>query len=117
LDRAGVDPRKLDRDPVKKMNLPEVKRLHYLYQRTSSDSGKSGGFFHGDRDPPLSRSLVGRAYAEVHELRRETAALFSDPLVFPCFFRRRSVSISAPSWLALGIMVFGFSIGGVCRQY
>jgi hypothetical protein len=33
----------LERDPLRRMNLPEIKRFHYLYQRTSAALVKVGG--------------------------------------------------------------------------
>ncbi|MGE5842673.1 MAG: stage II sporulation protein M [Deltaproteobacteria bacterium] len=103
---------KLDRDPLKKMNLSEVKRLHYLYQRTSSDLARVTGFSAETEIRRYLESLVGRAYAEVHELR-ENICRFS-PLhwffrVFPQTFRQHMRAFV----LALGITAFGFSVGGI----
>src|SRR5512139_3298080 len=60
---------KLDRDPLKKTNLSEIKRFHYLYQRTSSDLARVAGFSAETEIRRYLESLVRRAYAEVHELR------------------------------------------------
>ncbi len=103
---------KLDRDPFRKMNLSEVKRLHYLYQRTSSDLARVTGFSTETEIRRYLESLVGHAYAEVHELR-EKLRRFS-PLrwffqVFPQTFRQHLRAFV----LALGIMAFGFAIGGI----
>jgi uncharacterized membrane protein SpoIIM required for sporulation len=103
---------KLDRDPLKKISLSEVKRLHYLYQRTSSALARVTGFSTETEIRRYLESLVGRAYAEVHELR-EKPHRFS-PVhwffhVFPRTFRQHVRAFV----LALGITVFGFSIGGV----
>jgi uncharacterized membrane protein SpoIIM required for sporulation len=103
---------KLDRDPLKKMNLSEIKRLHSLYQRTSSDLARVAGLSAETAIRRYLESLVGRAYAEVHELR-EKPHRFS-PVhwffhVFPQTFRQHRHAFV----LALGITAFGFSIGGV----
>jgi uncharacterized membrane protein SpoIIM required for sporulation len=103
---------KLDRDPLKKMNLLEVKRFHYLYQRTSCDLARVTGFSAETEIRRYLESLVGRAYAEVHELR-EKPYRFS-PLtwffqVFPQTFRQHLPAFV----LALGITAFGFAIGGI----
>ena len=103
---------KLERDPLKKMNLSEVKRLHYFYQRTSSDLARVTGFSTETEIRRYLESLVGRAYAEVHELR-EKPHRFS-PVhwffhVFPQTFRQHLPAFV----LALGITAFGFSIGGI----
>jgi len=103
---------KLDRDPLKKINLSEVKRLHYLYQRTSSDLARVMGFSTETEIRRYLESLVGRAYAEVHELRKKPHRFslvhwfFHD---FPQTFRQHIRAFV----LALGITAFGFSIGGV----
>ena len=103
---------KLNRDPLKKMTLSEIKRLHYLYQRTSSDLARVMGFSTETQIRRYLESLVGHAYAEVHELR-EKLHRFS-PLhwffqVFPQTFRQHMRAFA----LALGIMAFGFAIGGI----
>jgi uncharacterized membrane protein SpoIIM required for sporulation len=103
---------KLERDPLKKMNLSEIKRFHYLYQRTSSDLARVMGFSAETEIRRYLESLIGHAYAEVHELR-EKPHRFS-PLrwffqVFPQTFRQHMRAFM----LALGITAFGFAIGGV----
>jgi uncharacterized membrane protein SpoIIM required for sporulation len=103
---------KLDRDPLKKMDLSEIKRFHYLYQRTSSDLARVMGFSAETEIRRYLESLVGHAYAEVHELR-EKSHRFS-PLhwffeVFPQTVRQHMRAFA----LALGITAFGFAVGGV----
>lgn len=103
---------KLDRDPLKKMDLSEIKRFHYLYQRTSSDLARVMGFSAETEIRRYLESLVGHAYAEVHELR-EKSRRFS-PLhwffeIFPQTFRQHMRAFV----LAVGITAFGFAIGGV----
>jgi len=102
----------LDRDPLKKMNLSEIKRFHYLYQRTSSGLAKVTGFSAQTEIRRYLESLVAHAYAEVHELR-EKSDRFS-PLrwffqVFPETFRKHIRAFG----LSLAITTFGFAIGGM----
>ncbi len=84
LDRMAAD-------PEASRGLAEVKRFHYLYQRTSSALARLQGFA---REPEIRRyldSLVARAFGEVHEVRRSQHRFF--PLrwffsSFPQTFRR-----------------------------
>ena len=103
---------KLQRDPLRKMNLSEIKRFHYLYQRASSGLAKVAGFS-GETDiRRYLESLVAQAYAEVHELREKPHRL--SPLrwffqVFPETFRKHVRAFM----LSLAITLFGFALGGV----
>jgi uncharacterized membrane protein SpoIIM required for sporulation len=103
---------KLDRDPLKKMNLSEVKRFHYLYQRTSSDLARVMGFSAETEIRRYLESLVGHAYAEVHELREKPhrfSLLRWFFHVFPQTFRQHMRAFV----LALVITAFGFTMGGI----
>jgi len=103
---------KLNRDPLKRMNLSEVKRFHYLYQRSSSDLARVMGFSAETEIRRYLESLVGHAYAEVHELREKSRR--SSPLrwffeIFPQTFRQHLRAFV----LSLAITAFGFAIGGM----
>jgi uncharacterized membrane protein SpoIIM required for sporulation len=103
---------KLNRDPLRRMNLSEIKRFHYLYQRTSSDLARVMGFSAETEIRRYLESLVGHVYAEVHELR-EKSRRFS-PLrwffeIFPQTFRQHLRAFA----LSLAITTFGFAIGGM----
>jgi uncharacterized membrane protein SpoIIM required for sporulation len=103
---------KLDRDPFRKMDLSGIKRFHYLYERTSSDLARVMGFSAETEIRRYLESLVGHAYAEVHELRGKSHRF--SPLhwffeVFPQTFRLHVRAFV----LALGITTLGFAIGGV----
>ncbi len=103
---------KLNRDPLRRMNISEIKRFHYLYQRTSSDLARVMGFSAETEIRRYLESLVGHAYAEVHELR-EKSRRFS-PLrwffeIFPQTFRQHLRALA----LSLAITTFGFAIGGM----
>ncbi|MFC1823354.1 stage II sporulation protein M [Thermodesulfobacteriota bacterium] len=102
----------LERDPNRKLAFKEMKRFHYLYQRTSSDLGKIVTF---SSEPEIRRyleSLVGRAFGEIHESR--TRPYRFHPVrwflnTFPQAFRRH---ISA-FYLALAITLLGACFGGL----
>ncbi len=103
---------KVNRDPLKRMNLSEIKRFHYLYQRTSSDLARVMGFSAETEIRRYLESLVGHAYAEVHELREKSHRFsllrwFFE--IFPQTFRRHLRAFV----LSLAITAFGFAIGGL----
>jgi uncharacterized membrane protein SpoIIM required for sporulation len=103
---------KRDRDPLAKMNLREIKRFHYLYQRTASGLAKVMGFSAETDIRRYLESLVARAYTEVHELREKPHRFF--PLrwffqTFPETFRKHTRAFM----LSLGITLLGFAIGGI----
>jgi uncharacterized membrane protein SpoIIM required for sporulation len=103
---------RLDRDPLKKMKLSEIKRFHYLYQRTSSGLAKVMGLSAETEIRRYLESLVGRAYAEVHELREKTdrfSLLHWFFQVFPQTVRKHLRALV----LSLAITTFGFAIGGI----
>ncbi len=106
---AEID--KMDSDPGRKLSLDEVKRLHYLYQRTSSALARISTY---SSEPEIKRrleSLTARAYAEINETR-QSPHRFS-PMrwfftIFPCAFRRRILAF----YLSLTITIVGMVIGG-----
>ncbi|HUL29675.1 MAG TPA: stage II sporulation protein M [Thermodesulfobacteriota bacterium] len=103
---------KLDRDPFRKMDLSEIKRFHNLYHRTSSDLARVMGFSAETEIRRYLESLVGHAYAQVHEIRgksRDFSILRWFFEVFPQTFRRHIRAFV----LSLGITAFGFVIGGM----
>ena len=63
---------KLETEPEHKMNLAGVERFHYLYQRASSDLSKLRTFSAEPNTRRYLESLVGRAYAEIHETREKS---------------------------------------------
>lgn len=82
----------LDRDPETVLPLPRVERFHYLYQRASADLSRIATFSAETGIRRYLETLVGRAYAEIHESRdRKARFSFRDWLLsaFPRAFRRR----------------------------
>jgi uncharacterized membrane protein SpoIIM required for sporulation len=83
---------RMTNDPDRPQSLDEIRRFHYLYQRTASTLSQLQGSSH---EPDLIRyleSLVARAFGEVHEIR--TRADRFTPLkwffqTFPQVFRRQ----------------------------
>ena len=60
---------RIENDPHKRMDLDQVRRFHYLFERTSADLAKIRTF---SAEPEIVRyleSLISRAYGEIHETR------------------------------------------------
>lgn len=99
---------KLDSSPEQPMTLPEVQRLHYLYERCSADLANLHTFSTEPQLRALLESLVARAYGEIHETRpplrlRWKLAVYS----FPRAFRRHRGAFR----LAVGITILGVAFG------
>lgn len=99
-----------ERDPYRRMTFEEIKRLHYLYQRASSDLSKISTFSAERAINEYLETLVGRAYATIHAGRQE-AVRFSFWRwfwgTFPQTFRRRWRAFA----LSLAIMSAGALFG------
>ena len=93
------------------LSLDEVRRLHYLYERTAAGLVKVNTFSSEPETRRYLESLVGRAYGEIHETRDRQHRLrlwnwFFQTL--PQTFRRQIRAF----WLSLGITVAGAIFGG-----
>ncbi len=100
-----------ERDPYRRMRFDEIKRLHYLYQRASSDLSKISTFSAERAINDYLESLVGRAYAMIHAGRQETVRFSFWRWfwgTFPQTFRRRQNAF----FLSLAIMLAGALFGG-----
>jgi uncharacterized membrane protein SpoIIM required for sporulation len=101
----------LEKYAERKMDLIQLRRFHYLYQRASADLARIKG---SSSNPEILRyleSLVGRAYAEIHETRSRPNRLAPFRWFFKTFprtFRRRIMAF----YLSLGIMLAGCVFGG-----
>jgi len=101
----------LEKTTTIRLDLPRLKRFHYLYQRTSADLAKLVSF---SSEPNIRRyveSLVGRAYGEIHETRKKPhrlAPLYWFFISFPRTFRKH-IKAFGVSFLA---MFIGFALGG-----
>ena len=102
---------RLDNDPHQRMSLDEVKRFHYLSQRTASALARMASF---SSEPEIRRyleSLTARAYAEINETRERPHRLSLGRWFFttlPTTFRRRIQAF----YLSLAITIVGMIIGG-----
>lgn len=102
---------RLETEPEHKMNLSGVERFHYLYQRASSDLSKLRTFSAEPNTRRYLESLVGRAYAEIHETREKSHRLAPVKWLFtvlPQTFRRHVRAF----WLAVAAMLLGCAVGG-----
>lgn len=102
---------KLEMEPEYRLDLHNVERFHYLYQRASSDLSKLLTFSAEPNTRLFLESLVGRAYGVIHETRGKPHRL--RPLqwffqTFPRTFRRHLKAF----WISLAAMMVGFLLGG-----
>jgi uncharacterized membrane protein SpoIIM required for sporulation len=104
LDR--VEERSLDT-----MDLEEVKRLHYLYRRVSSDLSQIENYISEPELKQYLENLVSRAYIQVHRDRESTGEFgFWNWLVhtLPTTFRKHAWAFL----LVVAIMSSGMLFGG-----
>ncbi len=98
----------MDTEPERRMSLPEIQRLHYLYERCSADLSQLDTFA---TDPSLRtflESLVSRAYSEIHETRAPIRLNWkSAVLAFPRAFRRHLRAFQ----LSLAVTLLGCAFG------
>jgi uncharacterized membrane protein SpoIIM required for sporulation len=107
---------KLEKEPLARMGLDEVKRFHYLYRRIASDLGKLHTFASEPEIRSYLESLVARAYGESFESRRMSHRLA--PLrwffhTFPCTFRKYINAF----WLSLAVTLIGVAFGGLALTF
>jgi len=103
---------KFDADPAFKLPLEQVKRFHYLYERTSGGLAKLMTFAVAPETRVYLENLVARAYGEVHETRERPhrfALAHWFFKIFPQTFRRNIRAF----WLSCTAMFVGCLIGAV----
>jgi len=107
----GVILDRIEKNPDIQMTLDEVRRFHYLYQRTASDLSRIATF---SSEPQLLRyleSLTALAYAEINE-KKEKSQRFSPVEWFfatlPSTFRLHIRAF----WLSVAITLIGAVVGG-----
>ena len=100
---------KLEAEPERRLALAEIERLHYLYERCSSDLFAAGHLL-----PPstqvraLLEALVSRAYSMIHETRAPMKIRWKESVAaFPRAFRRHLGAFR----LAVGITLLGCAFG------
>jgi uncharacterized membrane protein SpoIIM required for sporulation len=98
----------METEPERRMALPGIQRLHYLYERCSADLSRLDTFA---TDPALRaflESLVSRAYSEIHETRAPMKFSWkSVVLAFPRAFRRHPGAFR----LSLAVTLLGCAFG------
>lgn len=105
LDRMVV---RQEQDPYRRMSFEEIKRLHYLYQRTSADLARLNTF---SAESALRRhleALVGRTYGLIYGGRKKAVRFAPFQFFwrsFPGAFRRhwRIFALSTAIMLAGGV--------------
>ncbi len=90
-------------------SIEDIKRLYYLYQRTSSDLAKLKTFAANSDLEVYLESLVSRAYAAIHATRRRRRfrPLHWLLATFPRAFRRRFRAFAASSLALFAGVLFG----------
>jgi len=91
------------------MSIPEVERLHYLYERCSADLVRLDTFSTEPQLRAYVESLVSRAYAEIHETRARAGKIRWGNVIaaFPRAFRRHLGAFR----LAVGLTLAGCAFG------
>jgi uncharacterized membrane protein SpoIIM required for sporulation len=103
---------KLEDEPNWRMDVGQVKRFHYLYERASADLGKIVTFASEPDTRRYLESLVARTYGEIHETRekgRRADLLRWFFRTFPQTFRRHIRAF----WMAVAITIAGCAFGGM----
>jgi len=107
---------RLELDGRTVMQFDEVRRFHYLYERTAAGLAKLTTFSSEPETRRYLESLVARAYGEINETR-ERQHRFSPWNWFfqtlPQTFRRRIRAF----WLALGITIAGALFGAFATAF
>jgi uncharacterized membrane protein SpoIIM required for sporulation len=101
--------KRLDDTPGADLRIDEARRLHYLYQRTSSALGRVGAMTSEPELRGYLEWLVSRAYAEIHESRGRHRFKPWEWLsaTLPQTFRRRILAFGMSVLLTLGGVLFG----------
>jgi len=103
---------KIEKQTLERMDIHEIKRFHYLYQRASADLAKVSGFSSEADIKGYLESLVGRAYSETHEIRNKNYGFSFTKWFFKTFpqtFRRHIKAF----WISLAITILGMSFGAM----
>lgn len=107
---------RMEADPYRRMTLAEVRRFHFLYEKTSADLAKLSTFSFSPEICRYLESLVGRAYGEIHEAREtRSRASFSHWFfyTFPNVFRRHVRAFL----LSLLFLLAGAALGAAALRF
>jgi uncharacterized membrane protein SpoIIM required for sporulation len=93
------------------MDLEQLRRFHYLYERTAADLAKITTFSSEPETRRYLENLIARAYGEIHETREKQQRL--SPLkwffqTLPQTFRRHVQAF----WLSIAVTLAGCAFGG-----
>jgi len=100
---------KMESEPERRLPLAGIERLHYLYERCSSDLSRLDTFATEPRLRAFLESLVSRAYSEIHETRAPMKIRWKQAvLAFPRAFRRHLGAFR----LAVAVTLLGCAFGG-----
>jgi uncharacterized membrane protein SpoIIM required for sporulation len=104
--RAMLD--RLEADPERRLPLPEIQRLHYLYERSSADLAQLDTFATEPHVRGSLEALVSRAYSQIHETRAPIRIEWRRLILeFPRAFRRH-----LGAWrLAAAVTLLGCAFG------
>ncbi len=102
---------KLEAEPNWQMDLKNLQRFHYLYERASADLAKIITFSSEPETRRYLENLVARAYGEIHETREKQHRI--SPLrwffqTLPQTFRRHARAFG----LSVAITLVGCAFGG-----
>lgn len=101
--------RQLDDDPERSLSVPEIQRLHYLYERSSAGLARLDTFSAAPRLREFLSGLVSRAYAEIHETRPPLRIDWRRLAVaFPRSFRRHLLAFQLSAAITLLGCAFGW---------
>lgn len=107
---------RIDADPHRRLELDELKRFYFLYQKTSTDLAKLSTFAFEPQVHRYLENLVARAYGEVHEARardRRASPIATFLRHFPAVFQRHLRAF----WLACAIFLAGSVFGGAALRF
>jgi uncharacterized membrane protein SpoIIM required for sporulation len=107
---------RLERAPERPLPLDDIRRFHYLYERTSAGLARLGGFATEPETRRYLESLVARAYGEVHETRTRQHRFSPFRWFFqtlPQTFRRHARAFG----LSVSITVAGALFGGFAMAF
>ena len=103
--------KRLEAEPELRMPIEEVRRFHFLYERTAADLARISTFASEPDTRRYLESLVARAYGEIHETRERRRRLYPMAWFFqtlPQTFRRHVKAF----WFSLAVTLAGCSFGG-----
>jgi len=102
----------IEADTRRAWSLEQVRRFHYLYERTSAGLAKVAGFASEPETRRYLESLVARAYGEIHETRdrRHRVNLWTWFFqTLPQAFRRQIRAF----WVSVGVTMVGVVFGAL----